>query len=327
MSGRILVTGCAGFIGAAVCGGLIKAGHRVVGLDNLDPYYSLALKSERLVPLVRQKKRFHFIHGDIADPGAVANAVDDWAPEVIVHLAAQAGVRHSIDNPAAYLHSNVTGQLEVLETIRRAKRKPRLIYASSSSVYGGAGSFHRGPTDEGASIQEPASLYAATKGAGELMATAYSRLFDFDATALRFFTVYGPQGRPDMAYWRFAESILKGRPIQVYGDGKMTRDLTHIEDVVAAVLLLVDTVPPLTGHRAFNVCSGAPMTLLEMIGALEAACGFEAVREVLPMQPGDVRDTWGDNSRLRGIGWTPRWNFRDGADGFVNWLVDWKAER
>ena len=333
----ILVTGAAGFIGHHLCRRLRVAGLPVVGVDSLSPYYDVALKRARLAAM-GDDPGFRFVALDIADRGAMAALMSEAPPRQVIHLAAQAGVRHSIDNPHAYADANLAGFLNVLEFCR-AHRVAHLLYASSSSVYGGN---VRTPFAAADPVDHPVSLYAATKKANEVMAHAYAHLYALPATGLRFFTVYGPWGRPDMAYWKFAEAIFDGRPIDVYNYGDMRRDFTYIDDIVEALVRLIARPPaaqptadraalgPDTSwapHRVLNIGADRPERLMDMIAVLEAAIGRKAEMRLLPMQPGDVRETWADVTPLEALtGFRPRVSLVEGLGRFVAWLRDWRAD-
>ncbi|MEO1318721.1 MAG: NAD-dependent epimerase/dehydratase family protein [Pseudomonadota bacterium] len=330
MGDAILVTGAAGFIGAALAERLIDQGRPVLGIDNFSPYYDPALKAERLRRL-EGREGWRFEELDLANREAVAALFERERPSRVVHLAAQAGVRHGLKAPFDYADSNLTGFLAVLEGCRHASTG-HLLYASSSSVYGGN---TKVPFAEEDSVDHPVSLYAATKKANELMAHSYAHLFGLPATGLRFFTVYGPRGRPDMAYWKFTKAILAGQPIDVYNHGNMRRDFTHVDDVVEAVARLIDlpaepspgfdraAPDPATSwapHRVFNIGNSAPEALGRFIDLLEAACGRRAERRLLPMQPGDVEATAADTSRLEAtIGFCPSTPLDEGLAAFVAW--------
>ncbi|WP_237213228.1 NAD-dependent epimerase/dehydratase family protein [Falsiroseomonas oryziterrae] len=319
--GQILVTGAAGFIGAHVCQALLARGEQVVGLDNLNPYYDPALKHARLQALTggAPPGAFGFHRVDLADHGAV---LDLFAAhpglDRVVHLGAQAGVRWSLEAPFAYTAANVTGTLAVLEGVRRSEGRIRhLVHASTSSVYG---SRTDGAFVEGDRTDRPASLYAATKLGAELMATSYAQLYGLRISGLRFFTVYGPWGRPDMAYWLFTEAMLQGRPIRLFNGGRMRRDFTYVDDVVSGVLAVLDHPPAEPAHRIHNIGNSHPEELLDMVALLEELLGVKAVRELLPMQPGDVPATFADVSAMqRDFGWRPSTDLRTGLGRFVAW--------
>ncbi len=317
----IIVTGAAGFIGSHVAGALLARGERVVGIDNLNPYYDPALKEARLKRL-RKQPDFTFEFADIGDTAAMA-ALFERLRDVdrVVHLAAQAGVRYSLTNPQAYVHSNVAGQLSILEGCRRLPSLKHLVYASSSSVYGANDKL---PFSVGDPIDRPMSLYGATKVAGEAMAESYSRLFGVPATGLRFFSVYGPWGRPDMAAYIFAKAILEGRTIQVFNNGDMKRDFTYIDDIVAGVIAAIERPPvPHEGapHRLYNLGNRRSESLMRMIALIETACGRKADIEFAPMQPGDVKETYADiEESSRDLGFKPATAIDEGIPRFVAWF-------
>lgn len=334
---RVLVTGAAGFIGMHVARRLLERGDTVLGLDNLNDYYDVRLKHDRLAEL-RKHPAFSFVRLDIADRAALDALFGAGGFERVVHLAAQAGVRHSVTHPHAYAQSNLVGFLNMLEACRRCP-PAHLVYASTSSVYGGNAKM---PFGEGDGVDHPVSLYAATKKSNELMAHAYTHLYGFAATGLRFFTVYGPWGRPDMAIFRFTRAILEGTPIQVFNHGDMQRDFTYIDDTVDGVIATLDrpATPdpdfdplhpdPSTStapHRVFNIGNQNPMPLMEFIAALEQALGRVAVKEFLPMQPGDVPATYAEMSRLSR--WSgaclPHTGLHEGVTRFAQWYRSYYA--
>ncbi|MFN3520641.1 MAG: NAD-dependent epimerase/dehydratase family protein [Phenylobacterium sp.] len=314
----VIVTGAAGFIGMHVAERLLARGERVVGVDVFNDYYDPALKDARAARLAG-REGFSMVRLDIADAEALAAVVRDAGARRVVHLAAQAGVRYSIDNPFAYERSNLAGHLSVLEACRRAEGFEHLVYASSSSVYGDRPGEGAGFREDDAAA-EPVSLYAATKRAGELMSFAYAKLYGFPQTGLRFFTVYGPWGRPDMAYFSFTRKILAGEPIEVFGQGRMARDFTYIDDIVDGVVGALDHPPPAGTNRLLNIGDSRPVGLMDMIGVLEKALGREAQKVFKPMQPGDVTETYADVSRLHALtGYAPRVKLEDGLPRFVEW--------
>ena len=333
MAGSVLVTGAAGFIGAAVAERLLARGERVLGVDNLNPYYDPALKRSRLglLEAAAAAGQFRFADIDIADGPALTTLVAAEAPDRVVHLAAQAGVRYSIDNPAAYIQSNLVGFGSVLEACRQ-QGVAHLVYASSSSVYGGN---RQMPFSEQHPVNHPVSLYAATKKANELMAHTYSHLYGLPATGLRFFTVYGPWGRPDMAPMLFARAILAGEPIKVFNQGQMQRDFTYIDDIAEGVIRCLDKPAsadpdfdplhpnPATAavpHRLFNIGNSQPIPLLRFIEVLEGALGREAIRDLQPMQPGDVPATAADTTALEAwVGFRPTTPIEAGVERFAAW--------
>jgi UDP-glucuronate 4-epimerase len=321
-----LVTGAAGFIGFHVCERLMARGEEVIGLDNVNDYYSVALKRDRIAELGRRHNSFDFVEADFADQAALAAATASRRFDRVVHLGAQAGVRYSIENPHAYVHSNLVGHLNMLE-LARHRGTGHFVYASSSSVYGGNESLPFRVEDR---VDHPLSLYAATKKADELIGETYAHLYRLPQTGLRFFTVYGPWGRPDMAMWIFTKAILEGRPIEVFGEGNMRRDFTYIDDIVTGVVAALDSPPPDDGeakaggsrgpHRLYNIGNHRSEELMRMIALIEQACGREAVKVLKPMQPGDVRDTYADISAIRrDLGFEPTTAIDAGIPRFVEW--------
>ena len=331
----IFLTGAAGFIGAAVCERLLARGERVVGFDNFNPYYDPALKWARIAQLQAMAARtdtyWALIEADLEDRAAVEAAFTQHKPTTVIHLAAQAGVRHSIENPAAYIQANLVGFGHILEGCRH-NGVEHLVYASSSSVYGGNTNL---PFTEHQPVNHPVSLYAATKKANELMAHTYSHLYGLPATGLRFFTVYGPWGRPDMAPMLFAKAILAGEPIRVFNQGRMRRDFTYIDDIVTGVIACADkpatadssfdtaAPDPATSwapHRLFNIGNSQPVQLLYFIDLLERALGRQAIRDLQPMQPGDVEATAADTSLLEAwVGFRPSTSIEVGVESFARW--------
>ena len=315
----VLVTGAAGFIGAYVCRALVARGDTVVGADNFNDYYAPKLKHDRVAALCPDVEIATL---DVADKAAWDALVARVKPRAIVHLAAQAGVRYSLEQPYAYLHANLTGFLNVLEGCRRHPVE-HLVYASSSSVYGGSATT---PFDEAQRVDSPLSLYAATKASNELMAHAYAHLYGIRATGLRFFTVYGPWGRPDMAPVLFSRAILAGRPIDVFNEGRMRRDFTHIDDIVAGVVAALDRVP--SGNRPplalYNLGNSQPVELGEFIATIERAAGRPAQRVLKPMQPGDMVETAADTARAqRDLGFAPHTPIARGIPPLVAWCRDY----
>jgi len=320
----ILVTGAAGFIGFHVARQLLAEGRGVVGLDNLNSYYDPALKRSRL-DILREDARFDFVQTDLADRSAIAQLFAKRRFAAVIHLAAQAGVRHSIDHPHAYVDANLEGFVNVLEGCRHHECR-HLIYASSSSVYGANAKLPFSIDDR---TDCPISLYAATKKANELMAYSYSHLYRLPVTGLRFFTIYGPWGRPDMAIFLFTRAILAGTPIKLFNHGRMRRDFTHIDDVSRVVLRLVDRIPQAdgrTGHapaQIYNVGNHRPEELTHVVTLLERELGRTAVKEMLPMQPGDVIETFADvGDLMRDTGFRPDTSIEDGIREFVAWYHD-----
>jgi len=322
MPAPILVTGAAGFIGHAVAHRLLARGERVIGVDIVNDYYDPALTEARLATFAGINS-FAFERIDIADVAKMAALVRDNNIVRVVHLAAQAGVRYSIENPFAYERSNLAGHLSVMEACRHAEGFEHLVYASSSSVYGDKPMGGEGfKEDEPAN--DPVSLYAATKRACELMSQSYVNLYSFPQTGLRFFTVYGPWGRPDMAYFSFTQKILKGEAIEVYGEGKMARDFTYIDDIVDGVIGALDNPPARGDHRVLNIGDSHPVGLMEMIETLEKAIGHEAVKVMRPMQPGDVTATYADVSKLHALtGYKPKVMLAEGLEKFAAWYREY----
>ncbi len=327
---KVLVTGVAGFIGFHVAQRLLARGDTVVGIDNLNPYYDVRLKEARLAQLTN-RSGFHFLQLDLADRDGMTCLFADHTPERVVHLAAQAGVRYSLTNPHAYIESNLVGFLHILEGCRHGEVQ-HLVYASSSSVYG---AHTKMPFSVHDNVDHPVSLYAASKKANELMAHTYSHLYGLPTTGLRFFTVYGPWGRPDMALFLFTQAILAGHPIEVFNEGKMRRDFTYIDDIVEGVVRVLDTIPqpnprwssltpdPGTSqasYRIYNIGNNQPVELLDFIGTLERCLGRTATKNLLPMQPGDVRETYADvDDLMRDVGFRPATPIATGIARFVEW--------
>lgn len=330
---KYLVTGAAGFIGFHVTQRLLAAGHQVVGLDNLNDYYDVNLKTARL-DLIKNHPEFTFVKGDLADREGLAELFRAQRFQRVIHLAAQAGVRYSLENPLAYADANLIGHLNILEGCRH-NQVEHLLYASSSSVYG---LNRKMPFSTDDSVDHPVSLYAATKKANELMSHTYSHLYGIPTTGLRFFTVYGPWGRPDMALFKFTRAMIAGEKIDVYNHGQMRRDFTYIDDIAEAILRLQDVIPqadiswtvesgsPATSsapYRVYNIGNSQPVTLMSYIEALESALGQTAQKNMLPMQPGDVMETSADTSALyKVIGFKPQTSVEEGVARFVAWYKD-----
>lgn len=318
---RIFLTGGAGFIGFSVAKVLLARGHTVTTIDDLNPYYAPALKQSRLKEL-ENAKGFRFVAGDIADPGTLTAAAGRERYDVILHLAAQAGVRYSAENPAAYTRVNLVGHHNILELARSIPGLQHLVYASSSSVYGND---TEPPFSEKARADRPISYYGATKRAGELLSHAYAELYSLQQTGLRFFTVYGPWGRPDMAYWLFTDAVLRDRPIRVFGGGKLRRDFTYIDDIVTALVRIVET--PFAGegglapHRIYNLGNHRPEEVSTLIRVIEDAIGKKAKIEDAKGPPGDVRETYADISKAaQDFGFVPRISLSEGIPRFVDWF-------
>jgi UDP-glucuronate 4-epimerase len=330
----ILVTGAAGFIGYHVSRRLLERGEHVIGVDSINDYYDPRLKHARLADLRQVPSgRFTFARVDFADHVALDTAIGSLEFDRIVHLGAQAGVRYSIDNPRAYLHANLAGHLNILE-LARHRGSSHLVYASSSSVYGGNQNLPFRVEDR---VDHPVSLYAATKRADELMSETYAHLYRLPQTGLRFFTVYGPWGRPDMAMWIFTRKILAGEPIQVFNHGQMRRDFTYIDDIVTGLLACLDNPPAddnsckaggsHSPHRLYNIGNSRSEDLLRMIGLIEQACGRSAALELLPLQPGDVCETYADISAIRDeLGFQSLTSIAEGVPAFVGWFKRYQAQ-
>ena len=315
-----LVTGGAGFIGFHLSKRLLEAGASVVGFDNMNDYYEVSLKEARLKELEGFEK-YTFVKGDLADKEAVDAVFEQYKPQITVNLGAQAGVRYSIDNPESYVQSNLVGFFNILEACRHYGTE-HLVFASSSSVYGGNDKVPFSTEDK---VDGPVSLYAATKKSNELMAHAYSKLYDYPVTGLRFFTVYGPMGRPDMAYFKFAKRIVKGEPIQIYNNGDMLRDFTYIDDIVTGVCDILCNPPARNekgvAYKIYNIGNNKPVKLMDFISTLEKCLGMEAVKEYYPMQPGDVYQTYADVTDLiNDFGFKPDTSIKEGLSRFVEWF-------
>ena len=331
---KYLVTGAAGFIGNFVAERLCNDGHEVVGLDNLNDYYDPALKHARL-ERIKHLTQFRFVKMDLADRDGIANLFKDEKFDRVIHLAAQAGVRYSIENPMAYIDSNLVGTATILEGCRHNKVQ-HLVYASSSSVYG---MNEKMPFSTDDAVDHPVSLYAATKKSNELMAHSYSHLYDLPTTGLRFFTVYGPWGRPDMAPYLFTDAILNNREIKVFNNGKMKRDFTYIDDIVEGIIRIQDVVPKRdpnnsntspesskAPYRVFNIGNNEPIALMTFIESIEKAAGKIADKNYMPMQAGDVPATFADiDSLQKEVGFKPNTNIEYGMQQFVDWYRDYNS--
>ena len=314
-----LVTGGAGFIGFHLSKSLLEKGASVIGFDNMNDYYDVKLKEDRLSVLETYEK-YTFVKGDLADNADVFRVFQEYRPQIVINLGAQAGVRYSIDNPRAYMESNMMGFFHILEGCRYFPVE-HLVYASSSSVYGGN---EKVPFSTDDKVDEPVSLYAATKKSNELMAHAYSKLYHIPVTGLRFFTVYGPYGRPDMAYFKFTNKILAGEPIQIFNNGDMYRDFTYIDDIVEGVENILCNPPAVNGkgarYKIYNIGNNKPVKLMDYIETLERCLGKTAVKEYLPMQPGDVYQTYADVSELmQDYDFKPDTSIEEGLSKFVDW--------
>jgi len=336
---QTIVTGSAGFIGFHLCKKLIESGENVTGIDNLNSYYDVNLKLSRLKELNNLSKKsdnnFDFIKSDLEDTKEINDIFKEKKPKKVVNLAAQAGVRYSIENPSAYIQSNLVGFGNILEACRHNEVE-HLLYASSSSVYGGNVKM---PFKEQDSVNHPISLYAASKKANELMAHTYSHLYNLPTTGLRFFTVYGPWGRPDMALFLFTKAILENKPIKIFNNGHMTRDFTYIDDIVESMFRLLNKKPssninfkkdnpdPASSwapYKVFNIGNSNPIALMDYIKAIESSLGIEAKKEYLPIQPGDVPSTSADTSLLEEwIGFKPSTSVKKGVNKFVEWYKDY----
>jgi UDP-glucuronate 4-epimerase len=328
---RVLVTGAAGFIGFCLAQRLLARGDIVIGVDSLNAYYQVSLKRDRVAALAQAGgNRFTFHQLDFSDMSALDAALDGTAIDRVVHLGAQAGVRYSLENPQAYVASNLAGHVNLLE-LARHRAVEHMVYASSSSVYGGNAKLPFSVEDR---TDHPVSLYAATKRADELMSETYAHLFRLPLTGLRFFTVYGPWGRPDMMLWNFTRRILAGEPVPLFNHGDMQRDFTHIDDIVAGVIACLDRAPADDGaekaggsvkpHALYNIGNSRSEPLMKVVGLLEQACGKKAELEMLPMQPGDVHKTYADISAIaRDLGYAPTTAIEDGVPSFVRWYKDY----
>lgn len=321
---RILLTGGAGFIGSHATAALLARAHEIVALDSLNAYYDPALKRARLARF-EGRPGFRFVQADIADAAQLSAALSGERFDAILHLAAQAGVRHALDDPSSYTRSNLVGHHNVLEFARHHAGLTHLVYASSSSVYGND---TPAPFSEEARADRPVSYYGATKRSGELLSHSYAELFGLKQTGLRFFTVYGPWGRPDMAYWLFTDAVLRGLPIKVFGGGLLRRDFTYVDDIVAALVRIVEMpfrpIAPGAPHRLYNLGNSHPETVLDLVAAVEAAAGRKAVIEEAVGPAGDVRETYADIARAaRDFGFAPAVPLREGIARFVAWYRDY----
>lgn len=325
-SKKYLITGGAGFIGFYLSKALLMDGAQVVGLDNMNDYYEVSLKEERL-SILKAYAGYRFVKGDLADKETVFQLFEEYRPQIVVNLAAQAGVRYSIDNPDAYIQSNIVGFFHVLEACRHYPVE-HLVFASSSSVYGGNRKVPFSTLDQ---VDKPVSLYAATKKSNELMAYSYSKLYGIPLTGLRFFTVYGPMGRPDMAYFKFAKKIMAGEPIQIYNQGDMLRDFTYIDDIIIGVVNILCN-PPVTdengsAYKIYNIGNNKPEKLMDYIAVLEKCLGKEAKKEFLPMQPGDVYETYADvQDLIDDFDFKPSTSIEEGLDRFAKWFLEYYGE-
>lgn len=322
-SKKVLITGAAGFIGFHLAKRLLSLGASVCGIDNLNDYYDVSLKEARLA-ILEKEPAFTFVRGDLADEAAVTKIFEDFRLDIVVNLAAQAGVRYSIDNPRSYIQSNIVGFFNILEACRHYPVE-HLLYASSSSVYGNQEKTPFATTDN---VDHPISLYAATKKSDELMAYTYSHLYGIPATGLRFFTVYGPWGRPDMAYFKFTNKIVRGEPIQIYNHGDMLRDFTYVDDIVRGVENMLCNPPKANEfgdrYKVYNIGNNKPEKLMDFIETLEKAIGREAKKEYLPMQPGDVYQTYADVTDLiRDFDFKPSTSIAEGLGRFAEWYKDY----
>lgn len=323
ISKRYLITGGAGFIGFYLSKALLEKGAEVTGFDNLNDYYEISLKEDRLA-ILKKYPKYRFVKADLADKEAVFELFQDVSPQVVVNLAAQAGVRYSIDNPDAYIQSNIVGFYHVLEACRHYPVE-HLVFASSSSVYGGNKKVPFSTQDQ---VDQPVSLYAATKKSNELMAYSYSKLYQIPLTGLRFFTVYGPMGRPDMAYFKFAKKIMTDEPIQIYNNGDMLRDFTYIDDIIKGIENILCN-PPMqdengAAYKIYNIGNNKPEKLMDYIAVLERCLGRQAKKEYLPMQPGDVYETYADVQELMNdYGFKPSTTIEEGLGRFAEWFLSY----
>lgn len=323
MAKRILITGTAGFIGFHLARRLLKEGNIVFGVDNFNAYYDVRLKEARHA-ILEAEKNYSFVKADISDKAALTAAFDSFKPEIVVNLAAQAGVRYSILDPDSYIRSNVVGFLNILECCRHSENKPRLLYASSSSVYGGNREL---PFSEEQAVDHPVSLYAATKKSNELMAHSYTHLYGFQTLGFRFFTVYGPWGRPDMAAWLFSDAMSQGRSIKVFNNGEMYRDFTYIDDIIDGLVRCIES-DSLPLYDVYNIGNHRSERLLDMINIIAKEIGVENPKmEFLPMQDGDVPSTYASIDKLNAaVGYEPTTPISVGMPRFVKWFKEWKRD-
>jgi UDP-glucuronate 4-epimerase len=321
---KVLVTGAAGFIGMYTCQRLLEKGYDVVGLDNLNSYYDVNLKYYRLSK-IESYKNFRFVKMDLADRLGISKLFAEERFDRVIHLAAQAGVRYSLEAPFDYVDSNLVGMMTILEGCRHNEIK-HLVYASSSSVYGMNAKIPFSTDDR---VDHPVSLYAATKKSNELMAHSYSHLYGLPTTGLRFFTVYGPAGRPDMAPWLFTEAVMNEKPIKVFNNGQMQRDFTYIDDIVNGIEGIFDVIPDngkAAPYSIYNIGNNNPVKLMDFIASIEKSCGKAAIKEMYPMQPGDVVRTYADiDSLKRVVGYEPKIDIFEGVDKFVKWYVSYES--
>ena len=319
----IFLTGCAGFVGFHAAKKLLSEGHHVIGVDNLNDYYDPSLKHARLA-LLKQFETFEFQRVDLVDPEGLQRAADGKGVTHILHLAAQAGVRYSLENPRSYADSNLIGHLNVLELARHTESLQHLVYASSSSVYGDR---EGGDFREDDAVRSPVSLYAATKVGGEMLSESYARLYGIAQTGLRFFTVYGPYGRPDMAYYMFIDKVLRGETITLFAPDEMQRDFTYVDDIVAVMPTLLETAADLMDgrqHEIYNLGNSSPAKLRDLVSAVEAACGIKANIEVTEKQPGDVSRTFANVDKARkNLGFNPKMPLTEGIQLCVDWYRDY----
>lgn len=328
---KVLITGSAGFIGFHLSQKLLELGCRVIGIDDVNDYYSTDLKKERL-KILHSYQSFQFVKGDLAEKGVIERVFEEHQPEIVVHLAAQPGVRYSLENPDAYIESNIIGFFRVLEACRNSRYSgnvpvEHLIFASSSSVYGNQ---QKVPFSVEDSVDKPISLYAATKKSNELMAYTYSHLFEIPMTGLRFFTVYGPYGRPDMAYFSFAEKIVSGEKISIFNQGDLYRDFTYIDDIVQGIMKVLNNPPKPDSdgerYKVYNIGNNKPVKVMDFVKIMETLLGREANKEYLPMQPGDVYQTYADVKEMENdFGFRAKVEIEDGLERFIIWFKQFRG--